>query len=185
MAERPRRADARRNYDELVEQARIVFAESGVDASLDEIARRAGVASGTLYRHFPTRIDLVEVVLAGQIEELVALGRRLLVADDEFEALVTWLRATMVHGLTYRGLSAAMLSSALDRDTATVARWHAELFEVGSELLARAARAGVVDPDVPAADVLKLVSAVSAAAQEAPDDAERLLALVLNGLRRR
>ena len=72
------RADARRNYGQLVEQARIAFAESGVDASLDEIARRAGVASGTLYRHFPTRLDLIEAVLAGQIAELAGLGRGLL-----------------------------------------------------------------------------------------------------------
>ena len=70
-AERPMRADARRNYEQLVEQARLAFAESGVDASLDEIARRAGVASGTLYRHFPTRLDLIEAVLAGQIADLV------------------------------------------------------------------------------------------------------------------
>ena len=64
---RPRRADARRNYGQLVEQARIAFAESGADASLDEIARRAGVASGTLYRHFPARLDLIEAVLAEQV----------------------------------------------------------------------------------------------------------------------
>jgi Bacterial regulatory proteins, tetR family len=63
-AGRPMRADARRNYGQLVEQARIAFAEYGVDASLDEIARRAEVASGTLYRHFPTRLDLIEAVLA-------------------------------------------------------------------------------------------------------------------------
>src|SRR5687768_5589979 len=104
------RADARRNYDRLLEQARIAFAESGVDASLDEIARRAGVASGTLYRHFPTRMDLVEAVLAGQIAELVDLGRGLLRADDEFDAVSRWLRATLTHALTYRGLSAAVMN---------------------------------------------------------------------------
>jgi len=90
-AGRPRRADARRNYEQLLEQARIAFAEFGVDASLDEIARRAGVASGTLYRHFPTRLDLIEAVLAGQIAELVGLGRGLLTAE-EFE----WQKAKVL-----------------------------------------------------------------------------------------
>src|ERR1700753_4472833 len=104
------RADARRNYGQLVEQARLAFAESGVDASLDEIARRAGVASGTLYRHFPTRMDPVEAVLAGQIAELVALGRELLTAGDPGGALGRWLRAAVMHALTYRGLAAAGVS---------------------------------------------------------------------------
>src|SRR5262245_66017649 len=109
------RADARRNYERLLAQAKIAFAEFGVEASLDEIARRAGVASGTLYRHFPTRLDLIEAVLAEQIAELVDLGRRLLTVEDEFDALSTWLRAALRHGLTYRGLSAAVMNSALDR----------------------------------------------------------------------
>jgi AcrR family transcriptional regulator len=184
--ERPRRADARRNYGQLVEQARIAFAESGVDASLDEIARRAGVASGTLYRHFPTRLDLIEAVLAGQIAELAGLGRELLTAEDEFGALSTWLRAALIHALTYRGLSAAVLNSALDRKNGLVSAWHAELFEVGAALLARARQAGVVVADADPADVLKMVGAIGWAAQDAPDSlaqADRLLTLFMNGLR--
>src|SRR5260370_34378046 len=108
-AGRPRRADARRNYGQLVDQARIAFAEFGVDASLDEIARRAGVASGTLYRHFPTRLDLIEAVLAEQIAEVVCPGRGLLTGEDEIDALVPWLRGAVLHALTYRGLAAAVL----------------------------------------------------------------------------
>jgi AcrR family transcriptional regulator len=187
-AARPRRADAERNYRRLVNQAKVVFAEAGVDASLDEIARRAGVASGTLYRHFPTRLDLVEAVLAEQISALVASGRGLLAEDDAFAALSAWLRATLVHGLTYRGLSAAVMSSALDRDRDVVSRWHAEMFEVGAALLERARSAGAVAAEAEATDVLKLVGAIAWAAQDAPDgvaQADRLLGLVLNGLRRR
>ena len=187
-AGRPRRADARRNYEQLVEQARIAFAESGADASLDEIARRAGVASGTLYRHFPTRLDLIEAVLAEQIAELADLGRRLLAADDEFDALSAWLRATLTHALTYRGLSAAVMNSALDRGNGMVSAWHAELFEVGAALLARARQADVVTADVDDADVLKMVGAIAWAAQDSPDSpaqADRLLALLMNGLRQR
>jgi AcrR family transcriptional regulator len=177
------RADARRNYERLVEQARIAFAEHGADASLDEIARRAGVASGTLYRHFPTRLDLIETVLAGQLAELVDLGRGLLDAADAFAALATWLRATLTHGLTYRGLSAAVMNSALDRDQSLVSTWHATLFEVGAALLARARQSGAVTADADAADVLKMVGAIAWAAPDNPAQADRLLALVLNGLR--
>ncbi len=182
---RPRRADARRNYDELVEQAKIVFAEAGEDASLDEIARRAGVASGTLYRHFPTRFDLVEVVLAEQIAELVDLGRGLLTAEDALDGLSTWLRAAILHGLTYRGLSAAVLSSALDRDAQLVAAWHAEMFDVGAALLARARQSGAIVDGTDDGDVLRMIGAIAAAAQDEPARADRLLALLLNGLRRR
>jgi AcrR family transcriptional regulator len=187
QAGRPRRADARRNYGQLLEQARIAFAESGVDASLDEIARRAGVASGTLYRHFPTRLDLIEAVLAGQIAELASLGRGLLTARDEFDALSTWLRAALTHALTYRGLSAAVMNSALDRGNGLVSTWHAELFEVGAALLTRARQSGVVVADADAADVLRMVGAIAWAAQGTPDtsaQAGRLLALLMNGLRK-
>lgn len=185
---RGRRADARRNYEQLVAQARIAFAESGVDASLDEIARRAGVASGTLYRHFPTRQDLVETVLAEQIAELVDLGRALLTADDEFDAVVTWLRAALTHGLTYRGLSAAVMNSALRKGTELVSAWHAEMFGVGSALLARARKAGVIVADADDADVLRMIGAIALAAQDTEDGAaaaDRMLTLLVNGLRER
>src|SRR5947209_11579154 len=180
------RADARRNYARLIEQAKIAFAESGVDASLDEIARRAGVASGTLYRHFPTRLDLIEAVLAEQIAELVELGRGLLTAGDAFDALATWLRATLRHGLTYRGLSAAMLNSVLDREKGLMSSWHAELFEAGGALLARAWESDAIRAETRESDVLKMIGAIAWAVQDSPDSAaqaERLLTLALNGLR--
>lgn len=177
------RADARRNYEQLVEQARIAFAEFGVDASLDEIARRAGVASGTLYRHFPTRLDLVETVLAAQIAELVDLGRGLLTAEDELAAVSTWLRATLTHALTYRGLAAAVMNSALDRETGLVSTWHAEMFEVGAALLARARRSGAIAADADEADVLRMVSAIAWTAADGSAQADRMFALLMNGLR--
>jgi AcrR family transcriptional regulator len=183
---RPRRADAQRNYGKLVEQAKAAFAEFGVDASLDEIARRAGVASGTLYRHFPTRLDLIEAVLAEQISELVELGHGLLTAEDEFDALFTWLHAALLHGLTYRGLSAAVMNSALDRGNALVSTWHAQMFDAGAALLVRARESGVVVAEADEADVLKMIGAIAWAAQDAPDSraqADRLLALLMNGLR--
>ncbi|MBG0814399.1 TetR family transcriptional regulator [Planomonospora sp. ID82291] len=185
-AGRPRRADARRNYEQLVEQAKIAFAESGVDASLDEIARRAGVASGTLYRHFPTRLDLMAAVLAERMTELADLGRALLTAEDEFDALSTWLRAVLTHALTYRGMAAEVMNSALNRGDDLASAWHAEIFEVGAALLARARRSGAVAAEVRDADVLRMTGAIAWAAQDAPDgpaQADRLLTLLMNGLR--
>src|SRR5919107_5305268 len=88
---RPQRADARRNFDALIAAAREVFAAQGADASLEDIARRAGVGIGTLYRNFPTRQDLFERVYIGEVEDLCAVARD--VADREpWDALATWLR---------------------------------------------------------------------------------------------
>jgi hypothetical protein len=125
---------------------------------------------------------VIEAVLAGQVAELADLGRGLLTAADEFDALSTWLRAALMHALTYRGLSAAVMNSALDHGNGLVSAWHAELFEVGAALLARARQSGAVTAD---ADVLKMVGAIAWAAQDSPDSptqADRLLALLLNGL---
>ncbi|MEU9890119.1 TetR family transcriptional regulator [Sphaerisporangium sp. NPDC051011] len=185
-AGRPMRADARRNYEQLVEQAKLAFAEFGVDASLDDIARRAGVASGTLYRHFPTRLDLIEAVLAEQIAGLVDLGRTLLTAEDELDALSTWLRAVVTHALTYRGLAAAVMNSALDREKDLVSTWHTEIFEAGGALLARARQSGSIIADADDTDVLKMTGAIAWAAQDALNpsaQANRLLTLLMNGLR--
>jgi hypothetical protein len=93
------------------------------------------------------------------------------------------LRATLTHGLTYRGLSAAVMNSALDRENGLVSTWHAQLFDVGAALLARARQAGVVVADADEADVLRMVGAIAWAAQDNTARADRLLALLLNGLR--
>ncbi|MET8873366.1 helix-turn-helix domain-containing protein [Nocardia sp. NPDC004604] len=180
------RADARRNYERLLDQARIAFTEHGVDASLDEIARRAGVASGTLYRHFPTRLDLIEAVLGERVAELAELGRDLMDEPDSYRALTTWLRAAIGHALTFRGLSAAILNSAIDGGAELISAWHAETFTIGTALLHRAQASGTVIATADAADLLRMVGAIAWAAQDTPNpaaQADRLLTLLLNGLR--
>lgn len=180
------RADARRNYERLLEQARLAFAEHGVDAALDDIARRAGVASGTLYRHFPTRLELIEAVLGERVAELAQLGHDLMKEPDSYQALTTWLRAAIAHALTFRGLSAAILNSAVDGGADLVSAWHAETFAMGTALLHRAQASGTVIATADAADVLRMIGAIAWAAQDSPDpsaQAERLLTLLLNGLR--
>jgi hypothetical protein len=125
-------------------------------------------------------------VLADRMAQLVDLGHRLTVSEDPFDAVAVWLRATLRHGLTYRGLSAVVMNSALDRDQDMVAGWHAQLFDVGAGLLTRAWQTGAVRAEATTADVLKLVGAIAWAAHDSPDreaQAERLLVLLLNGLR--
>ena len=144
---RPMRADARRNYARLIDAARQAYAEYGVEARLDDIAKRAGVGPGTLYRHFPTREAL-----------LIAVYR------DDVEAL-------------------AGLADTLAADPETLAYFKDVLRGALGRLLVRAQEDGVVRTDVDAADVLRLAHAVGIACEQAPEDADRLLSLVIDGLR--
>src|SRR5256885_13044970 len=106
---RPMRADARRNYDRLLDAAKAAFAEHGTDAPLDDIAKRAGVGSGTLYRHFPTRLDLIEAVFVQRIDNLVVRAAELAEGPDPEEALLTFLRIVLDHSNSYRGLASVLM----------------------------------------------------------------------------
>src|SRR5450631_2161356 len=111
-AKRPLRADARRNYEHLLARAAEAFAERGADdVSLEEIARRAGVGIGTLYRHFPTRQALLEAVYRDQAEALHARALELLNSPSPGEALATWLRAMIEFGATKRSLSKSLMAT--------------------------------------------------------------------------
>src|SRR5580704_18707228 len=113
-----KRADARRNYDRLLAAAAAAFAEHGADdVSLEEIARRAGVGIGTLYRHFPARQALLEAVYKDQVDGLEVLAGKLLTAESPGEALGEWLRAFAAFGRTKRSLSTALVA-ALGKDSA-------------------------------------------------------------------
>ena len=136
------RADAVRNRARIVETASQVFAARGADASLEEIARGAGVGIGTLYRHFPTRDDLVEAVFHDRIDELQALAEELLASDVPGEALAVWLHAQLEQAATCRGLAAeAMLTMLADRDEPSACE---SMRRAGAALLARAQAAGQV-----------------------------------------
>jgi AcrR family transcriptional regulator len=91
------RADARRNHERLLAEARAAFAAHGTDASLEDVARRAGVGIGTLYRHFPTRHALLSAVFEDAVSDLLARSRELLDAPEPCTALVTWLREIVSH----------------------------------------------------------------------------------------
>ncbi len=181
-ARRPR-ADAVRNRARIVETAREVFNARGSDASLEEIARGAGVGIGTLYRHFPTRDDLVVAVFREHIDELQRLAEQLLVSNDPGEALATWLHEQLLQASTCRGLGAeAMLTMLAQHDEPPACE---AMRQAGAQLLARAQAAGAVRPGVEIDDLVRMVQAVSLAAEECDDDgtAERLFSLLLDGIR--
>lgn len=182
---RPMRADARRNYERLLTEARTAFTEHGTDTSLEDIARRAGVGIGTLYRHFPNRTALMGAVFQGEVDALLAHARELADAPQPCAALVEWLRAIITHASTYRGLSRALMTASAD-DSSGMARCSVPMREAGDALLTRAQRAGAVRPDVSISDLMQLTNGISLAVEESPDDpqlADRLLTLTLSGLK--
>jgi len=183
---RPLRADARRNYDRLLAAATAAFTERGADdVSLEEIARRAGVGIGTLYRHFPTRQALLEAVYRDQVEAVRASAEELLGSDAPGEALAAWLRVLVTFSSTKRSLTSALLET-LGKDSELLSSCSAIICDSAEALLRRAIDAGAVRPDADALDLIRLVHAVNIASQSAPADPgqrDRLLGLILDGLR--
>ncbi|GAA2995715.1 TetR/AcrR family transcriptional regulator [Streptomyces fulvorobeus] len=182
---RSMRADARRNYDRLLNEARASFAEHGTDASLEDVARQAGVGIGTLYRHFPNRQALMYAVFQEALAALLARSRELAEGDHPCHALVEWLGAVVTHTGEYRGVAQALMSATRD-ETSALARCNTPLREAGARLLARAQESGAVRAEVSIDDLMQLTNAIALAAEQAPDDpalADRLLALTLQGLK--
>jgi AcrR family transcriptional regulator len=183
---RAMRADARRNHERLLTEARAAFAKHGTDASLEDVARRAGVGIGTLYRHFPNRDALLSAIFEDAAGDLLSRSRELLNAPEPCTALVTWLREMVTHAGEYRGLAHALMSASDDNSSA-LARCSDPIRQAGGALLARAQEAGAVRQDVAIGDLLQLTHAIALAAEETPGDpelADRLLYLTLRGLKR-
>jgi AcrR family transcriptional regulator len=179
------RADARRNRQRLLDAALQVYAERGADdASLDEIARRAGVGIGTLYRHFPTRQALLEAVYRDQVEELCAVARELHDEAPPGQALERWLRALMAFATTKKNLSSSLMSGPNKSEVATSCS--AMVRDAATKLLAEAQATGQVRGDVDAIDLLRMSHALAIAADQPyshPDQGERLMSVLLAGLR--
>jgi AcrR family transcriptional regulator len=175
---RPQRADARRNFDALLAAARDAFAENGTDASLEDIARRAGVGIGTLYRNFPTRQDLFESVYVEEINQLSQAAEA--VADrPPWEALTTWLQRFVDYAATKRAII-----EALNRESEMFRSCRVTMYAAGEPLLARAQASGDVRDDASFDDVLRLVSGLTSATFVDDQQRDRVLAFALDGLRK-
>jgi AcrR family transcriptional regulator len=183
LPRKPKRADACRNYDKVVPAAREAFAERGDSTSLEEIARRAGVGIGTLYRNFPNRQSLLEAVYLDEVESLCR-------SAAEFEGLPPWdAFAAWVHRLvgylaTKQALAHELLEY-LDRDAPLFKTRRESLMTAGEPLLERAQRAKVVRDDTTLWDIIQMVGGIAKIPGAEPDQIEHLLAITLDGLRYR
>jgi AcrR family transcriptional regulator len=180
---RPKRADARRNYDKVIAAAREAFAEGGASTSLEEIARRAEVGIGTVYRNFPNRQALLEAVYVGELDGLCRAAGEL---DDlePWDALVGWLRRFVGYMATKQALAQELLDY-MDRDAPLFKSCRTMMYEAGEPLLERAHGAGVIRPDVTLSDVIQMVGGIAKIQGADSAQIERILDIALDGLRYR
>jgi AcrR family transcriptional regulator len=182
LSQRPQRADARRNYEKLVSAAREAFADDGTSASLEDIARRAQVGIGTLYRHFPTRQHLLEAVYLDEVEAICRSAADL--ADLEpWDALVAWLRQFVGFAATKRAIAQEMLAT-IGSDAVVFRTCRGAIATAGDSLLGRAQAAGAARADANFTDIGRLLGGISSI-QADPEQIERILDIVIDGLRAR
>jgi len=162
--------------------AREAFAGSGESTALEEIARRAGVGIGTLYRHFPSRQALLEAVYLEEVEAICRSAAEQLEGADPWEALTGWFEGFSGYLATKQALAAELLNY-LDRDAQLFKASRAALFEAGEPLLQRAQAAGVVRPDVEIADVIQMVIGLAKIPASDPRQTEHIVRIALDGLR--
>jgi AcrR family transcriptional regulator len=182
-APRPLRADARQNCKRLIAAAADTIGELGPNVSLEEVARRAGVGIGTLYRHFPNRQALLEAVYRDQVNVNCAQGRELLATTPPAEALSLWLHSLLTYNLSMRGLKEALMAGEISPQTSEC---KANMHEVGSELLARAQEVGAVRRDLEITDLLRLVHSIALMVEpgaEGAARAERVFEVMVAGLK--
>jgi AcrR family transcriptional regulator len=181
---RPQRADALRNREKLLIAAAELFAESGTDASLEAIAKKAGVGIGTLYRHFPTREALVEAAYRNEVEQLCAAAEELLRTHPPDEALTNWMERFVSYAATKRGMADA-LQSVVSSNSHLFADSRAQIVKAIATLLDAAAAAGTIRADADPDDVLRAMGGIWLVPLEPgwQDRARRLLQLLMDGLR--
>ena len=181
---RPLRADARQNREKLLSAALAAFARSGADASLDAIARDAGVGIGTLYRHFPTREALVLAAYRHEVDRLCDAATDLLDSTPPDRALREWMDRLARYVIAKQGLADALKEATAD-DTAPLPAVYGQVLAALEALLDAGARAGTIRSDLSADDVLRAMSGLMQLNPRGDwqDQARRLLDLLMDGLR--
>jgi len=183
LQQRPKRADARRNYDKVLAAAREAFAERGASTSLEEVARRAEVGIGTLYRHFPNRQALLEAVY---VDEVADLCRSASEFDGlpPWDAFVAWARRLAGYLATKHALAHELLEY-VDRDAPLFKTCRESLFTAGQPLLDRAQRAEAVRSDTDLWEIIQIVGGIAKIPGAEPEQIEHMLQIALDGLRYR
>jgi AcrR family transcriptional regulator len=183
LPQRPKRADARRNYDKVLAAAREAFAERGASTSLEEIARRADVGIGTLYRNFPNRQGLLEAVYVDEVENLCRSSAELYELPP-WDAFVAWIRRLVAYLATKQALAHELLEY-VDRDAPLFRTCRESLFTAGQPLLERAQQAQAVRPDTSLWEILHLFGGIAKIPTIEPEQAEHMVEIALDGLRYR
>jgi AcrR family transcriptional regulator len=182
---RPLRADAQRNYDKIVETARAMFRERGADASLDEIAKRAGVGPGTLYRHFPTREALIDAVMRDWADRINADADEAAAADGPSrDVLSRWFNRFVENVGIYHG-AAAKVMAAMDDPQSPIYRKCQVLVAANARVLDNIRERGDLREDVDAREVMRIVSGVATVVDHSgisAPEAEPMLQIVLDGI---
>jgi AcrR family transcriptional regulator len=177
---RAQRSDARRNHEKVLAAARKVMARKGLDAQMEEIARRAGVGVGTVYRHFPTKEDLVEALAGDRFERLAELAHEALAQDDPWEAFSGFMRAGAKIQAEDLALSEVLVSRPEMMERAAEA---VGILELTGRIMRRAQEAGAVRPDAHPTDVPMVMCALAGTCRNPKMDPERYIGIVLDGLR--
>ncbi|WP_406356787.1 TetR/AcrR family transcriptional regulator [Streptomyces sp. NBC_00658] len=176
-ARRPHRKDAARNYDALIAAAREAFAENGAETSLEDIARRAGVGIGTLYRNFPTRRHLFESVYADEVDDLCQVAQDVAVLEP-WEALASWLRRFVDYTVTKRAIR-----EALNNESEIFLACRDSMYAAGGPLFERAQKAGEARADMAFDDLLRMVAGITSTTFLDDAQRDRVLSVALDGVR--
>jgi AcrR family transcriptional regulator len=180
--ERPQRADARRNRERLVAAARQVFAEQGAGASMEAIAKQAGVGVGTLYRHFPQRLDVVEAVYRDDIAELSEAAERVTAELEPWPAVEAFFDAFMRYSRTKQALFSE-LQQAFEKNPELRPTARGVIDASFDLVIERAKAAGVVRDDIVGTDITQLLAPICTNASIPADQHRRLMSMILAGLR--
>jgi len=183
-APRKPRADAERNRDRVLEVAKEAFTRSGAEASLDEIARQAGVGAGTLYRHFPSREALIEAVYRTEVEKLAAAERKFADTMPPIEALRAWM-LLFVDYIATKKIIAPALNALVGGQSKVIEASYGQIWEAIRALVKRAIRSGDIRRDLDPIDLLRALIGVSNVASS-PDwqqSARRLVDILITGSR--
>jgi AcrR family transcriptional regulator len=181
LLRRPRRADAQRNYDKVVRAAREAFAERGTATSLEEIARRADVGIGTLYRNFPNRQALLEAVYVGEVDDLCRSAAELNELPP-WDAFAAWVNRLVGYLATKQALAQELLEY-FERDAPLFQACRSSLFAAGEPLLERAQQAQAVRADTDLSEIIKIVGGIAKIPSIEPDQTRHMVQIALDGLR--
>jgi len=178
---KPMRADARRNRQLLVDAARAVFDEQGASASMEAIAKKAGVGVGTLYRHFPNRFDVVEAVYQDDVDELEDSARRAVAELDPWPAVEAFFDAFMSYARR-KGAMLSELQQAFEKHPEFRSKMRERIEGAFALVLDRAKAEGVVRADVSGSDVIQLTAPICSNAAVSPEQTRRLVRVIVDGL---